>query len=209
MTLLLVATKSEAEAFSFGKDDFKVVTVGVGLTQAAINTTLAINDYNPKRVISFGICKAIDPSMGIGDIVLGSTVCNYSLDLRTFKIPLGSTFDRDGNVINTVTLNKIIGSEPTFKGRKIHNNIHFGSADKFLLSGDSEILAVLGKELAVKAVDMESYSIAVAARQLEVEVSIARVVSDNYRGHRPKNFSRFLKESLEELCDFLESVEIS
>lgn len=209
MVLLLTATKAEIEPLLTINSPFKVLTVGVGLTQAAINSTLYIEKYRPKLVVSFGICKGLEPTIEVGDILLAKKVSHYTLDLSSFKIPMGATFDKDGNIFNSVELNKIETDVKTFNKRRVHNNINFASADKFLLSSDTKVIDNLINDFNVSAVDMESYAIASSAKMLATKVSVARVVSDDYKGHKAKNFKKFLGESLVDLANLLESANLT
>ena len=50
---------------------------------------------------------------------------------------------------------------------------------------------------------MESYALLELASFYNIDVSVVRVVSDNYKGYRPKNFKSFLEEAVKDIYLFL------
>lgn len=59
------------------------------------------------------------------------------------------------------------------------------------------------EQLHVGAVDMESYAIASAAMADGIPVSVIRVVSDTWRGHRPRSYRAFLRSAAADLLDII------
>jgi adenosylhomocysteine nucleosidase len=57
----------------------------------------------------------------------------------------------------------------------------------------------LTEELGLGASDMEGFGVAMACRLRIIPCSILRVISDDSRGHRPKEFKRFVRQANERL----------
>lgn len=180
------------------------VPVGVGLVQSALNTARLIASCHPDRIITIGTCGALDHDMAVGDLVIGSSVVHYGMDLRRFGLPAGATFDPEGKQVGALPLDgSIVGEEPLFRTRRIHRDIVIGSADQFMVAGTRETMPWVEDQLHVGAVDMESYAIASAAMADGIPVSVIRVVSDTWRGHRPRSYRAFLRSAAADLLDII------
>jgi adenosylhomocysteine nucleosidase len=172
-------------------------TVGVGLVEATLNTSNLINNKNINHIVVVGTCGAINVDFAVGDLIVGSLVVNYGLDLSRFKINKGETFNKEGAVVGPIKLKEIRGNSIN---RKVHHNVVVGSSDQFLVAKNREPIL---KDLGIDVVDMESYAVARVASFYNIDVSVVRVVSDNYKGHRPKNFKSFLEEAVKDIHLFL------
>lgn len=204
MIAIVASLESELPAGEQVPPHFQVFLLGVGLVQAALNTTKIISTYRPERIICVGTCGAVRPDLHVGDIVIGSTAVHYGLDLRRFGLPRGATRDRLGLEIAALPLvQPLEDTDPHCHGRTIHRGITIGSADRFLVASDRSEMPWIESELRVEAVDMESYAVASAAHAAAVPVSVIRVVSDTSTGKRPSSFGSFLSRSSGDLVDFI------
>jgi adenosylhomocysteine nucleosidase len=55
-------------------DDIRTVANGAGAHHAAFGIDNALRTFRPEAIVSMGFCGALDPSLAIGDIVVGTTV---------------------------------------------------------------------------------------------------------------------------------------
>jgi nucleoside phosphorylase len=103
----------------------------------------------------------------------------------------------EGTIVGPIDLKEI-------KGKSVNRNVHYdvtvGSSDQFLVAKNREPIL---EEFGIDVVDMESYAVARVASFYNIDVSVVRVVSDNYKGHRPKNFKSFLEEAVKDIYLFL------
>lgn len=179
--------------------DLQAFTIGVGKVQAAISVASFIVESRPSHIICTGTCKAVDPRMDVGDIVIGSLAVDYDLDLRRFGLPRGSTRDCSGNPFGSVMLDNFLTDRAAgiemCRGRRVWREVTIGSADRFLVASDCDKMPWIVDELHLQAVDMESYAVAAAASRGGIPVSVIRVVSDTYRGIRPKSYAAFLRSA--------------
>jgi len=73
--------------FLTGVIDTTVVVLlqsGIGKVNAAIGTTLLIREFEPRWVVNTGSAGALDPSLDIGDVVLGTTLVHHDADVTAF-----------------------------------------------------------------------------------------------------------------------------
>lgn len=180
-------------------DSFIAISVGVGLVLSSIRTTEAILYWKPDYVVGIGICGAINEKFRVGDLLQGSLVIQYEMDLRLFNLNRGETFSADTSVWGSLSTLPIESQSHL----SVYTDIVFGSANRFLLSSEREKQRWIRDELHIDAVDMESYAIASCAHHFAIPVSIIRSVSDTYRGIRPKSFPTFLSTASKQLCDIV------
>jgi adenosylhomocysteine nucleosidase len=74
MKLLLVAS-DEMEFRGMRRDNkIRLVSSGAGAHRAAAAVDAALADFRPDAIVSMGFCGALDPSLVIADIVVGTTI---------------------------------------------------------------------------------------------------------------------------------------
>jgi len=160
-------------------------TVGVGKVLSAVNAIMCVQREKPDHVLLVGWSGAVDPSFSLGEGFWGSSCVQYDIDLRSFKVPRGMVPDGKKSQVGPLPL-----SFPSEARTAV-----LGTADRFLLRDYREANPWISEELSISLSDMESYGVAYAMQQLNVPLSIYRVVSDDSKGHRPKKFGAFMKES--------------
>lgn len=202
--LVLAATNRELEGvltklnepYQLGTHRVVGVCTGVGKVQSALATLDALHTYNPRLVVLLGYAGAIDPSLAIADLIMATKVVQYDLDLRSFGLQRGQTFDGDGKVVpGSIDL-----FAPDLKGFK---KVVLGTADRFLLRSYRQQHPYLTEELGLEASDMEGFCIAQACLLQAIPCAILRVISDDAEGRRPKDFKRFVRKANERLSDAL------
>lgn len=117
MKLLFVAAMPrEFDHLRRPHDEIRTVANGAGANRAAAGIDEALAGFRPDAMISMGFCGALDPSLNIGDIVVGSTV--FSGD-RAFPAepPVASAPHRTGPVC---TADHIVGTAEEKK--LLHSN---------------------------------------------------------------------------------------
>ena len=62
---------------------------GIGKVNAAVGCALLIDHYRPRGVINTGSAGGIDPSLGIGDIVISQGLVYHDVDVRAFNYAPG------------------------------------------------------------------------------------------------------------------------
>lgn len=202
--LVLAATKYELEGvltklgepIHIGEHSVVGVCTGVGKVQSALAALKALYVHTPRLVVLLGYAGALDPCLDIADLVVATKVVQYDLDLRAFGLQRGQTFDGGGKIVPA----SIDLYAPDLNGSK---KVVLGTADRFLLRSYREQNPYLTEELGLGASDMEGFGIAQACVMRAIPCAILRVISDDAKGHRPKDFKRFVRQANERLRDGL------
>jgi len=137
-----------------------VVITGVGIRKARKAANAVINRVSPSYLISAGFCGALDPSLRVGDAVLGEGVFSR---VKGENITLFSDLDPGGLEV--------------VKGGLLTENRFISSAAE---------KSALYRETRALCVDMETWGAAEAASQKGVTLVALRVVSDTYREVLPE-----------------------
>ncbi|MFA5467645.1 MAG: 5'-methylthioadenosine/S-adenosylhomocysteine nucleosidase [Sphaerochaetaceae bacterium] len=173
--------------------ELAVAPLGVGKINAAINATLAIQYYRPRMVICVGTCGGVNAELEVGDFVLPDKIVQWDVDLSLFGWPKGVLPSKDGSLEGALPLSILCDNYPRWAGRGVRFPLTLGSGDIFSTRAERNKTPWLTDELGIDALDMESYAVAKSGQELGVEVKVVRFVSDNSRGHRPKNYPKFLE----------------
>lgn len=200
MRAVVAALTEELKGFP-SETPFAKGVVGIGKVEAAIESYRFIEKHRPTHLIIVGICAAVNQQMRVGDIVVGSNVTQYDLNLQRFKLPRGVTIDNRADKVGSLSFVPLLEGITHYNKRALFHQVRVGSADLFLTSKERESDKWIEENLDV--VDMESYSIALSAAKRGICTSFIKVVSDTYRGHRPKNFNEFLLKSSTDLYHLL------
>jgi adenosylhomocysteine nucleosidase len=75
MKLLLVASDvMEFRGLKLRGPDIRLAANGAGAHRAAAAVDTALAGFHPDAIVSMGFCGALDPTLGIADIVVGTTI---------------------------------------------------------------------------------------------------------------------------------------
>ncbi len=198
------------ERFARGTIDGRSVilgTVGVGKVNAAMASALAIDRFEPCLLVFSGVAGAVDPTLGIGDIVVAEWVVQHdagTVDATGFHVyqaghvPFFNPTDRLGyrpspdalararSIAPSIDLAPVLGRVP----RLLFGSVATG--DQFIQSDDER--RRLHDSLAVHAVEMEGAAVAQVAQRLGVDHLVVRAVSDLAGADSPIDFDRFLDD---------------
>ncbi len=177
--------------------------VGVGKVNAALGTIQALQHWTPLVVIGVGTCGAIRQDLQIGDIIFPSKIVQYDIDLRLFGWPRGSIPSATGDLEGALEIDVLTKSIDQWNGKNVWSSLVLGTADNFSVAQQRANQPWMREELSIDVVDMESYAMVKAAHHTGHKIMIARVVSDTWRGNRPKGYQRFLAESSADLFSLL------
>lgn len=205
--MIIVAASSSAELQACPvQENLLPLSTGVGKVVAAATLAHQFSLQRVKAVVGVGTCRALNPNLAIGDLVVAKTVLQYDLDLRRFGLLRGETFDSQGQKLGALTtqlhtLNNIV--DDSYQ-RLLQAAV--GSADLFLVASELEKRSYLHQELALDAVDMESYSYAAVANAFQIPWAIIRCVSEDASARRPKDYQKFLRSASERMYATLEQL---
>lgn len=170
-----------------GEDAFVVVS-GVGKSNAAAATQLAIQETGAKMIYNLGVSGGLDPAMKVGDIYEVANAVQYDFDLVQINgTEMGTLNERETPFIPCRT-------EGRFAAKTL------GTGDRFNDSADDSALL---KRLGASLRDMEGAAIAHVCETAGVELVSYKCISDvEGSGSMPEQYMENLKKCLSILTDF-------
>ena len=174
-----------------GEEAFVVVS-GVGKSNAAAATQLAIQETGTKRIFNLGVSGGLDPAMKVGDIYEVSAAVQYDFDLVQINgTEMGTLNERDTPFIPCK-------AEGRFAAKTL------GTGDRFNDSADDSALL---KRLGASLRDMEGAAIAHVCETAGVEFVSYKCISDvEGSGSMPEQYMENLKKCLEILSRFVKTI---
>ena len=179
-----------------------------GKVAAAVTATQLLNDFEVDEIIFTGVSGALDPSLKVGDIVIGNELYQHDMDTRPlfnrFEIPLlnKTGFSTKENPaleqaakLFTSSIKTHIPKEKLAQFSIDRIQIQKGtiiSGDQFVNSKEKvkELKTAIPNALCV---EMEGAAVAQVCYEYGVAFSIIRVISDNANDDAPINFPEFTK----------------
>lgn len=161
-----------------------------GKVNAAIATTLLLDNYPIDYVINIGTCGSLDNELEIGDMVVGTQVVHFDVDATHFGYDFGQVpqmpafYESDKELVEkalTINLES--------------NNITFGlvgTSDSFI-SDKEKKQEILNKFPNMLVVEMEAAAIAQTCYNFGVKFIICRSVSDKAEEGNRITFDEFLE----------------
>lgn len=174
-----------------GEDAFVVVS-GVGKSNAAAATQLAIQETGTKRIFNLGVSGGLDPVMKVGEIYEVADAVQYDFDLVQINgTEMGTLNERDTPFIPCK-------AEGRFAAKTL------GTGDRFNDSADDSALL---KKLGASLRDMEGAAIAHVCETAGVEFVSYKCISDvEGSGSMPEQYMENLKKCLEILTRFAKTI---
>jgi adenosylhomocysteine nucleosidase len=183
-----------------------------GKVAAAATATQVVTTFAPTQVIFTGVAGAVDPTLSIGDIAVGTELIQHDMDATPifprYEIPLldKSAIATDPSVCARLTaaaqeflrhdLRKAVpaGELAAFEiaAPKVRNGL-IASGDKFFASAE-ELTALRGQLPAALCVEMEGAAVAQVCDEYGVSFGIVRTISDTADHNSVRDFSRFSRE---------------
>lgn len=150
---------------------------GIGKVNAAMSTTILIEQFTPACVINTGSAGGISHELEIGDIIISDEVVHHDVDVTAFNYRIGqvpglpAAFSADENLIQ-------IAEEAITKHLSVNTKVGLiGTGDKFM-QDPNLVLEVANKFSNLQAVEMEGAAIAQVCYQYQIPFIIIRSLSD-------------------------------
>jgi adenosylhomocysteine nucleosidase len=183
-----------------------------GKVAAAATATHVVTAYRATQVIFTGVAGAIDPALGIGDIVVGTELIQHDMDATPmfprYEIPLlgKAAIPTDPALCARLTVaaqeflsDDLEATVPAselalfdISSPKVLNGL-IASGDKFFAGAD-EIDAVRQRLPGALCVEMEGAAVAQVCDEYGVNFGIVRTISDTADHNSVHDFPRFSRE---------------
>ena len=167
---------------------------GIGKVNAAVATTLAIQQFEASCVINTGSAGGLGKGLQVGDVVIGIKTAHHDVDATAFGYAIGQVpqlplwFTADVNLVAMAQQ-----AAQVFPHATVHQGV-IVSGDQFIHSSDR--VAVIREEfVGVQAVEMEAAAIAQVCMQLHCPFVIIRAISDLADETAEVSFEAFLQQA--------------
>lgn len=170
-----------------------LVECGIGKVNAAICSTLLIQEFNVDKVLFTGVAGAINPKIEIGDIVVSTELIEHDFNATAFGYEFGviprmevSTFVADKELVKIVSsaAEKLFGKDRVVVGRIL-------SGDEFVAS--NEKIKWLREQFNGECTEMEGAAVAHVCYILKKPFVVIRSISDKANHDADVNFEEFVK----------------
>jgi adenosylhomocysteine nucleosidase len=169
---------------------------GVGKVNAAVCAQLLIDRFGIEACIFTGVAGALDPELGIGDIVVSRDCMQHDVDATALGYARGtipyqevSVFPADRSLVEAALL----------AGRRLHDGLTVEgrvlSGDQFI--ADRKAVRRLREELNGTCVEMEGAAVAQVCHMNGIPYVVIRTMSDQADGAAPNDFGKFVRTAAE------------
>ncbi len=158
--------------------DVVVLQSGIGKVNAAMATTLLIQEFSPDRLINTGSAGGLDHRLKVGDLVISTEVRHHDVDVTAFNYEYGqvpglpAAFQPDEELVQV--------AEKAAKSVQEDIQVVKGliaSGDSFM-SDPARVETVRERFPNLQAVEMEAAAIAQVSFQFNLPFVIIRSLSD-------------------------------
>ncbi|MGL5052111.1 MAG: 5'-methylthioadenosine/adenosylhomocysteine nucleosidase [Cetobacterium sp.] len=170
-----------------------LVECGIGKVNAAICSTLLIQEFSVDKVLFTGVAGGLNPDINIGDIVISTDLIEHDFDCTAFGYEQGviprmenSKFKADLELIDLAkkVATENFGENRVFVGRIL-------SGDMFVAS--NEKINWLRETFIGECTEMEGASVAHVCQILNKPFVVIRSISDKANHDANMNFDEFVK----------------
>jgi adenosylhomocysteine nucleosidase len=171
---------------------------GVGLTNAAISTSLVLSHYPIESVINIGTAGGIHKDVKVLDVIISSMVTYHDVDISVFGNP--RSFSNENRFVYHADEKLVMLAQTILK-----ENIHVGpmvSGHQFI-SMPQQITDIEHHYPEALCVDMEAAAIAHTSAYFKIPFIILRSISDHVKSDENKiSFETYLLKASQRSAQF-------
>ncbi|HID01221.1 MAG TPA: 5'-methylthioadenosine/S-adenosylhomocysteine nucleosidase [Piscirickettsiaceae bacterium] len=164
---------------------------GIGKVNAAIGTTLLLDNFSPEAVINTGSAGGFDPALKVGDLIIGDKVCHHDVDVTPFGYAPGQVPGLPTCFIADPALIQVAETAAADLEGLAHKRGLIASGDRFMHQPD-DVERVRARFPAMLAAEMEAAAIAQACHLFNTPFVIIRALSDIAGQENAITFEQFL-----------------
>ncbi len=182
--------------------DVVLVRSDIGKVNAAIATTLLLDDYAPDAVINTGSAGGFDTELEVGDLIIGEKVCHHDVDVTPFGYEAGQVPGQPACFLADHQLVQAARHAADEIGVR-HKSGLIASGDRFMHEPD-DVARVRQRFPAMLAAEMEAAAIAQTCHRFAVPFVIIRALSDIAGKENVVTFEQFLDTAAEQAARLIE-----
>jgi len=189
--------------------DVVLLKSGIGKVNAAIGTTIMLQQFKPDCVINTGSAGGFDPVLEVGDIVISTEVKHHDVDVTIFGYEHGQVPGMPaGFVPDPLMADVAERCIAKMQGMKTTRGL-IATGDSFMNCPD-RVAKTRENFPDMKAVEMEAAAIAQTCHQYDVPFLVIRALSDIAGKESNLSFEQFLvvaaKHSAEMVMAIVDSI---
>lgn len=182
---------SEFTAGTYKNHEIILLKSGIGKVNAAMTTSILLNEYNPDYVINTGSAGGYDPTLEVGAIVISDEVRHHDVDVTAFGYEIGqvpqlpAAFKANPYLMDLAEeAVKEIGQHQSATGLIATGDIFMHNPEKVEIVRSNFPL--------MKACEMEAAAVAQVCHQFNVPFVVIRALSDIAGKESSISFDEFL-----------------
>lgn len=171
--------------------DVVLVRSGIGKVNAAIATTLLLEQFKPDYVLNTGSAGGFAADLKVGSVVISDEVVHHDVNVTAFGYELGQVPQLPPTFSSDVKLMEIAKEAVEELGEHSHGTGLIASSDTFM-SDPTHVETVRQNFPEMIAAEMEAAAVAQVCHQFNTPFVVIRALSDIAGQEAPMSFDEFL-----------------
>lgn len=163
---------------------------GIGKVNAAMATTLLIENFQANIVINTGTAGGFSNDLNVGDIVIGSELVHHDVDVTAFDYVLGQVPQLPATFKSNQLL--IEATKQVLEQLELNSRIGLVATGDSFMSNPELIKTTISKFPTMLAAEMEGAAIAQICYQYNIPFIVIRAISDIAGEDSPISFNEFI-----------------
>lgn len=182
---------SEFTSGTYKNHEVVLLKSGIGKVNAAMSTSILLNEYKPDYVINTGSAGGYDPTLEVGAIVISDEVRHHDVDVTAFGYEIGqvpqlpAAFKADERLMK-------LAEEAVFEIGKHQVATGLIATGDIFMHDPAKVEQVRNHFPQMKACEMEAAAVAQVCYQFEVPFVVIRALSDIAGKESSMSFDEFL-----------------
>lgn len=182
---------SEFTSGTYKNHEVVLLKSGIGKVNAAMSTSILLNEYKPDYVINTGSAGGYDPTLEVGAIVISDEVRHHDVDVTAFGYEIGqvpqlpAAFKADERLMK-------LAEEAVFEIGKHQVATGLIATGDIFMHDPAKVEQVRKHFPQMKACEMEAAAVAQVCYQFEVPFVVIRALSDIAGKESSMSFDEFL-----------------
>ncbi len=174
-----------------GEHDVVLVKSGIGKVNAAIATTLLLNNFKPDVVLNTGSAGGFLESLEVGTVVISDEVRHHDVDVTAFGYEIGQVPGQPAAYHADAKLVEVARAAVEEIGEHAHATGLIASGDIFM--SDAEKVEKVKEQFpSMIAAEMEAAAVAQVCHQFATPFVVIRALSDIAGKESSVSFDEFL-----------------
>ena len=183
--------KCEFTIGTYEKQDIVLLKSGIGKVNAAMSTTILLQQYQPDIVINIGSAGGFDEELEVGTVVISDEVRHHDVDVTIFGYEMGQVPQLPAAFLSNEELIELAIKAVKEMAQHEHSVGLIATGDSFM-NDPVRVAKVRSDFPTMKAADMEAAAVAQVCYQFDVAFVVIRALSDIAGKESSVSFEEFL-----------------